>query len=89
MGTHVGCHVAGRLVGGGPTDIVGPLLDIRGGNALALNRPPIYTRYFPLFSPCGTMFPHGLTFCRRRGRMAGVGFDQDSGDRVDPNPRDH
>ena len=22
---------------------------------------PIYTHYFPLFSPCGTMFPHGLT----------------------------
>ena len=22
---------------------------------------PIYTQYFPLFSPCGTMFPHGLT----------------------------
>ena len=25
---------------------------------------PIYTRHFPFFSPCGTMFPHGLTFCR-------------------------
>ena len=22
---------------------------------------PIYTHYFPLFSPCGTMFPHGHT----------------------------
>ena len=22
---------------------------------------PIYTQYFPLFAPCGTMFPHGLT----------------------------
>ena len=22
---------------------------------------PIYMHYFPLFSPCGTMFPHGLT----------------------------
>ena len=31
----------GRQVGGGPTGIVGPWLDIRGGNALVLNRPPI------------------------------------------------
>ena len=22
---------------------------------------PVYTQYFPLFAPCGTMFPHGLT----------------------------
>ena len=22
---------------------------------------PIYTHHFPFFSPCGTMFPHGLT----------------------------
>ena len=37
-----GCHVAcGGFAGGGPTGIVGPWLDIRGGNALALNRPPI------------------------------------------------
>ena len=26
---------------------------------------PIYTHYFPLFSPCGTMFPHGLTCAGR------------------------
>ena len=50
----------GRLVGGGPTGIVGPWLDIRGGNALALNRPPIYTGFVSKFSPCGTMFPHGF-----------------------------
>ena len=25
---------------------------------------PIYTHHFPFFSPRGTMFPHGLTFCR-------------------------
>ena len=30
-----------------------------------------------------------LTFCRRRGRMAGFGCGQDGGDRVDPSPRDH
>ena len=59
----VGRHVGGRLVGGGPTGIVGPWLDIRGGNALALNCPPIYTCVFPLFFPCGTMFPRNL-FCR-------------------------
>ena len=30
-----------------------------------------------------------LTFCRWRGRTAGVGFGQDGRDRVDPSPRDH
>ena len=37
-GRHVAC---GGFAGGGPTRIVGPWLDIRGGNALALNCPPI------------------------------------------------
>ena len=31
----------------------------------------------------------GLTFCRWRGGLAGVGSDQCGGDRVDPSPRDH
>ena len=39
----------------------GPKLDSWGGNANALFRPNFYTYYFPLFSPCGTMFP--LNFC--------------------------
>ena len=26
---------------------------------------PIYTHHFPFFSPCGTMFPHGLTCAGR------------------------
>ena len=39
MGARVGRHVAGRLVGGGPTGIVGPWLGIRDGSALALNCP--------------------------------------------------
>ena len=32
--------------------------------------------------------PTRFTFCRRRGRKAGVGFHQDDRDRVDPSPRD-
>ena len=35
-------------------------LVIWGGNANALPRTPIYMRYLPIFSPCGTMFPHVL-----------------------------
>ena len=31
---------------------------------------PIYTHYFPFFSPCGTMFPHGLT-CAGRVQLTG------------------
>ena len=48
---------------------------------------PIYTHHFRLFSPCGTMFPHGLTLqatwtrgeCRIQAQTV---------DRVDPSPRD-
>ena len=36
-----GRHVACGFAYGGPMGIVGPWLDIRGGNALALNRPLI------------------------------------------------
>ena len=32
--------------------------------------------------------PTRLTFCKRRGRSAGVGFHQDGGDHVHPSPRD-
>ena len=41
VGARVGRHVAGRFAYGGPMGIVGPWLGIWGGNALALNRPPI------------------------------------------------
>ena len=68
--------------------IVGPWLDMRGGNALALtallfNR--VLSHHFLRVGLC----PTRLTFCRRRGRAVGVGFHQDGGDRVDPRPRDH
>ena len=35
----------------------GPSLEYWGGNAKALFRLTFYTCHFPLFSPCGTMFP--------------------------------
>ena len=40
----------------------GPWLNNWGGNANALRRPTLYTRVFPLFSPCGTMFPLNFSF---------------------------
>ena len=51
-----------------------------------LPRPHIYTHLFYISLPCGTMSLICLTFCRRRGRTAGVGFSQDGGDRVDSGP---
>ena len=42
--------------------VSGPWLDNWGGNANALRRPTLYTRVFPLFSPCGTMFPLNFSF---------------------------
>ena len=51
--------------------------------------PPIYTRQFVFFSPCGTMFPHGFSFCRTRGDAPDVGFYLNGYDRVDPSPCDH
>ena len=56
------------------------------------------TQTGPRGRPCGAtshrflrvgLCPTRLTFCRRRERTVGVGFHQDSGDRVDPSPRDH
>ena len=38
--------------------VSGPWLEFWGGNAIALNRPTLYTHGFPFFLPCGTMFPH-------------------------------
>ena len=37
-------------------------LVIWGGNANALHHPLFYSRHFPLFLRCGTMFPRGF-FC--------------------------
>ena len=42
--------------------VSGPRLDSWGGNANALFRPTFYTYHFPLFSPCGTMFPLNFSF---------------------------
>ena len=53
-----GRHVACGLAYGGPTGRVGPWLGIGGGNANALPHPIILTHLCPMFSPCGTMFPH-------------------------------
>ena len=45
--------------------VSGPWLDFWGGNAICVNRPLIYRSETFLFSPCGTMFPHGLTSAGR------------------------
>ena len=37
--------------------VSGPWLEYWVGNAIALNRPAIYTQASLLFLPCGTMFP--------------------------------
>ena len=37
--------------------VSGPWLEYWGSNAIALNRPTLYTHSFPLILPCGTMFP--------------------------------
>ena len=37
--------------------VSGPWLQYRGGNAKALPRSAFYTRFSPLFLPCGTVFP--------------------------------
>ena len=44
-----GWRVKGPLVSG-------PWLEYWGGNAIALNRPPIYAQVSLPFLPCGTMF---------------------------------
>ena len=55
----------------------GTLVKEGGGNAIKRQlRPPIYTRFVPKFSTCGTMSHTFLTCCRRRGRNASVGCDQ-------------
>ena len=38
--------------------VSGPWLEYWGGNAIALNRPTLYTHGFPFFLTYGTMFPH-------------------------------
>ena len=40
----------------GPRDS-GPWLEYWGGNANALPRSTLYSRFSPLILPCGTMFP--------------------------------
>ena len=42
--------------------VSGLWLDSWGGNAKALFRPSLYTRHFPPFLPCGTMFPQKFVF---------------------------
>ena len=85
----VGRHVAkGGWQLEGPR-VSGPWLGDWGGNANALPHPTFYTYDFHFFLSCGTMSHTFLTFCKRRSDTAGVGCGQDSGDRVDPSPRDH
>ena len=45
--------------------------------------------YCPFISSVWDYVPTRSYLCRTRGSTAGVGFDQDGGDRVDPSPRDH
>ena len=42
--------------------VSGPWLEYWGGNAIALNCPPIYSWVSLLFPSCGTKFPRSLTY---------------------------
>ena len=59
--------------------VSGSWLEYWDGNAIALNRPVIYTQASLLFLRVG-LCSHGFFFCRRCGRMVGVGFDRDDRD---------
>ena len=55
--------------------VSGPWLEYWGGNATALNRPPIQLWFSLLFLLCGTMFLR-IFFCRQCGGTAGIGSDR-------------
>ena len=52
--------------------VSGPWLEYWGCNAKALPRSTFYTRFSPLFLPCGTV-PSKISSCRRCGSTVGVG----------------
>ena len=80
-------HLAEGMASGGPR-VSGPKLEYWGNNALALNR-PLFNRGIVFFFLRRGLSSRGVDLCRRCGRAAGVGFDRDDKDRVDPSPRDH
>ena len=64
MGARVGRHVCGAERRIRNVD--------RGSNS------PIYARAFPIFNPCGTMFPHGFLLqatWTHGGRRIGTGIN--------------
>ena len=62
VGARVGRHVASEVERWRAHGYSGPWLGIRGGNALALNRPPYLTLLFPLLSSLWDYVPTRLSF---------------------------
>ena len=72
----MGRHVAGGWQLEGPR-VSGPWLEYWGGNAIALNRPTLYTDGALFFLPCVTMFPHVSSvhdMWRHRGGSAAIAW---------------
>ena len=90
VGARVGHHVAGKDGSRRAHRYSATLVREGGGNANysmlvlpLINR--VLSHHFLRVGLC----PTRLTFCKRRGRAVGVGFQQDGENRVDPSPRDH
>ena len=77
-----------RLAVGGPTGLVGPGKELGAVTQMRYRTQLFKLTFLCFFFRVGLCSHTVLTFCRQRGRTAGVGFDQDGGDLVDPSPRD-
>ena len=83
-----GRHVAGKAGKWRAHGLVGPWLDIRGGNTLALNRPPYLTADSPDISSVWDYVPTRFYLACDVDAWRASDLTADGYDRVDPSPHD-